>query len=156
MKLFSAFKRDNRQTLNIGSNCYSLQIPQKYLWEYDAEGTLLFYPKGDESITIRVTVLSFEHKDGKSNHGSDIVLEKALSNNFKYEILSEGLVLSEESPSYAIEEGTELIMQYWYLGLDNSIIIFSSTILEAQKENNLVKELTDNLPEIFRSVTTLS
>ncbi len=89
MKLFSIFTKDkNINTLKIGGSIYLIEIPKKYLWEYDNEGTLLFYPKGDETITMRINVLSFERKDGKPSHGSDIVLEEAVSKSFKYEISS--------------------------------------------------------------------
>ena len=99
MKLFSIFHSDKgANTLKIGGGDYLIEIPKIYLWEYDNEGTLLFYPKGDETITIRVTVLSFDRKDGKPSHGADIVLEDAVSKNFKHEILSEGVVLSESPP----------------------------------------------------------
>jgi len=133
---------------------YLIEIPKKYLWEYDNEDTLLFYPKGDETITMRVTVLSFERKDGKLNHGSDIVLGEAVSKNFKYEILSEGIVLSETPPERTTEGDTELIMQFRYLGRDNSLIIFSSTTILERADNKAVIEMRSDLPQIFRSVKT--
>ena len=155
MKLFSIFNKDkNINTLKIGAGIYLIEIPKKYLWEYDNEDTLLFYPKGEETITMRVTVLSFERKDGKPSHGSDIVLEDAISKNFKYEILSEGLVLSEAPPEQTTEGDTKLIMQFWYLGRDNSLIIFSSTTILEREDNKAVIDMRRDLPQIFRSIKT--
>ncbi|MGG9962220.1 hypothetical protein [Ferruginibacter sp. SUN106] len=156
MKLFSIFNNDKGvNTLKIGGGLYSIEVPKIYLWEYDKEDTLLFYPKGDETITLRVTVLSFERKDGKPSHGADIVLEEAVSKNFKHEILSEGIVLSEAPPEQTTEGDTELNMQFWYLGRNNSLIIFSSTTLVEHEDSKVVLQMRSDLPQIFRSVKTM-
>ncbi len=153
MNLFSVFNNNKGAiTLKIGAGKYFIEIPKIYLWEYDNEDTLLFYPKGDETITIRVTVLSIERKDGKPCHGADIVLEEAVSKNFKHEILSEGIVLSEAPPEQTTEGDTALIMQFWYLGRNNSLIIFSSTTLAEQEDSKAVRQMRSHLPQIFRSV----
>ncbi len=155
MKLFSIFNNDKgANTLKIGNGIYLIEIPKMYLWEYDNEDTLLFYPIGDETITMRVTVLSFERKDGKPSHGADIVLDEAVSKNFKHEILSEGIVLSEVPPKHTTEADTELIMQFWYLGRNNSLIIFSSTTILEQADSKAVRQMRSDLPQIFRSVKT--
>jgi len=155
MKLLSIFNNDKgANTLEIGGGIYLIEVPKIYLWEYDNEDTLLFYPKGDETITIRVTVLSFERKDGKPSHGADIVLDEAISKNYKHEILSEGIVLSEAPPEPTTEGETELIMQYWYLGRKNSLIIFSSTTLHEQENSKAVRRMRSDLPQILRSVKT--
>ncbi len=156
MNLFSIFSKDkNIHTLEIGGGVYSIEVPKIYSWDYDSDDTLLFYPKGEETITLRVTVLSFDRKDGKPSHGSEIVLEEAVSKNFKYEILSDGIILSEAPPKYSTEEDTEIIMQFWYLGRDNSLIIFSSTTLVEHADSKAVLKMKNDLPQIFRSVKKL-
>ena len=153
MKLFSLFKSDNLKTLEIGGRAYLIKIPKKYLWEYDDEGTLLFYPPGKEIITIRVTVLSFNRKDGKQNHGPDIVMEEAMSKKLDYEILSDGVAFLETPPEHKIENGTQLIMQFGYVGRDNSLIIFSSTVILEYEKRHEVLEMKNDLRQIFKSIT---
>lgn len=153
MKLFSIFNNNSgTNTLKIGDGTYVIEVPKKYLWEYDNEDTLLFYPKGDETITMRVTVLSFERKDGKLAHAADIVLEEALEKNFVHEKLSDGSILSELPQKQTTEGDTELIMQFWYLGRNNSLIIFSSTTLLDMVDSKEVRQMRSDFPTIFRSV----
>ena len=155
MKLFSAFKREESNLLEIGGGIYSINIPSSYLWEYDEEGTLLFYSPGEETITLRITVLSLERKDGKTSHGADIVIEDAISQNLEYEILADGVTFLETPPEYQTENGTELIMQFCYIGRDNSLIIISSTTILNRAESDAVKVMKDDLKQIFRSVIRL-
>ncbi len=153
MKLLSLLKGNGDKTLEIGGGAYTIKIPKKYLWEYDKEGTLLFYPKGIETITIRVSVISFTRKDGKKAHGSDYVLEDAKRKGFKYEVVNDGIVLSEEPPKHSTEGGTDLVMQFWYLGRDNSLFIFSSTTLVFAEKTKEVKEMNNSLLQIIKSVS---
>ena len=130
-----------------------IEIPKKYLWEYDDQGTLLFYFPGEEIITIRVSVLSFERKDGKPSHGVDIVIQDAISQNLDYEIIEEGTVLLETPQKYKKEGNTDLIMQFWYIGKNNSLIIFSSTTILKYQDNKQIAEMKNDLKQIFNSIS---
>ncbi|MFT3680175.1 MAG: hypothetical protein QM791_07865 [Ferruginibacter sp.] len=152
MKLFSGFKSKKFKTLDIGGGEYQISIPAKYMSEYDEEDTLLFYLEGEEIITIRVTVLSFDRKDGAPASAAEIVRKDAISRNLDCETLENGVVMFETAPDYSNEDGTDLVMQFWYMGLNNSVIIFSATTILKHAEREEVAEMKNDLQAIFRSI----
>jgi len=155
MSFFSKFNRDKLRTLKVGDEMYSLRIPEKYLWEYEDGDILAFYPKGRETITIRVAVLNFERKDAKSGDFINTVIEEAESKKSVYQHLDEETLLVENLPNVQKENDTDLIMQIWYVAKNNSLVVFTTTVILSHVNDPTVLETKRDLDEIFRSVTKL-
>ena len=151
MKFFSRFNRDKLQTLKVGDGMYSLRIPEKYLWEYE-DDILAFYPKGKETITIRVAVLHFERKEAKPGDFIKSVIEEAESKKSLYQYLDKETLLVQNLSNDQKEKDTDLIMQTWYVAKNNTLIVFTVTIILSYANEPTVLETKKDLDEIFRSV----
>ena len=152
MSFLPFFKGTSNQKLQIGNGAYNITIPKKYLWEYDNENTLLFYPRGPETITIRVSVISFSNNDGKPGDGADYVIKEALAKGYNYEVASDKTAYMEIPPKRSIENGVNLIMQFWYIGRENSLIIFSAATIVLAQNDKTVTEMKSDLAQILKSV----
>jgi len=153
MKLFSIFNKDKSRTLEVGKGIYTIKIPNKYLWEYENEDSLSFYPEGEETITIRVNVLNFAQKDGKTNDFLNTVVEEAESKMSTYEFLDDGTVLIENPSEMHTEDDTDIIVQSWYVAKNISLIVFTVTTIQIHASSSSVVEMKNHLKQIFRSVT---
>ncbi|HEX3167107.1 MAG TPA: hypothetical protein VHQ93_12655 [Chitinophagaceae bacterium] len=153
MKLFSIFNKDKSRTLEVGNGMYTIKIPNKYLWEYENEDTLSFYPVGEETITIRVNVLNFEQKDGKTNDFLNTVVEEAESKMPTHEFLDDGSVLIENPSEMHTEDDTNITVQSWYVAKNISLIVFTVTTIQIHASSSSVVEMKNHLKQIFRSVT---
>jgi len=153
MKLFSIFNKDKSRTLEVGNGMYTIKIPNKYLWEYENEDTLSFYPVGEETITIRVNVLNFEQKDGKTNDFLNTVVEEAESKMSTHEFLDDGSVLIENPSEMHTEDDTNITVQSWYVAKNISLIVFTVTTIQIHASSSSVVEMKNHLKQIFRSVT---
>lgn len=151
MKFFSLFNFSKLRKLNIGAGTHTIIIPSKYDYLYDEEKTLLFYPKGEETITIRVTVISFDTKDDTHNPGKQFTIDKANKENAGYYLLDDETAVFEYS-YFSVEKGEKLIMKFWEAGSGNNIIIISGTILEGKKDIQNVDELLSEMPGILKSI----
>lgn len=70
------FKKPNKlQDITIGGGTHFLKCSSDYLTERDEENTVLIYPKGDEAITLRITVFEYTEKqnDQKPTTGIDFI-----------------------------------------------------------------------------------
>jgi len=153
MKLFSIFNKDKSRTLEVGNGMYTIKIPNKYLWEYENEDTLSFYPVGEETITIRVNVLNFEQKDGKTNDFLNTVVEEAESKMSTHEFLDDRTVLIENPSEMHTEDDTNITVQSWYVAKNISLIVFTVTTIQIHASSSSVVEMKNHLKQIFRSVT---
>src|SRR4051812_25748980 len=101
MKLFSIFtKKENSQILEVGEGMYSISIPQHYLWEYDSDGILIFYPEGEETITARVNVLNFQREGATAKDFINTVVKEAELKQQPHEFLHGGAILVENPSEF--------------------------------------------------------
>lgn len=68
-------------------------------------------------------------------------------------MLDKNSVLLEFEPTFAKDDEVDLLMQYWYVGTGNSLIIFSSTTILNMADSNPVADIKNELPQILKSVT---
>jgi hypothetical protein len=151
MRLFTWFIRDKLQTLKVGNGSYTLQIPKKYLWEYE-DDVLAFYPKGKEIITIRVTVLHFKKENAKAEDFINTVIEEAQLEKSLYQYLDNETLLVENLPKEHTEDGAGLILQNWYVAKNTSLVVFTATIISNHADDSAVEVAKKDLNGIFRSV----
>ncbi|MCW3786298.1 DUF3806 domain-containing protein [Plebeiibacterium sediminum] len=151
---FNRCKSDKEfQDVFLGSGSYFIRISKQYLTEEDEDGTVLLYPKGSECITLRFDILIFEPKDNnvKPITGYDFVVRNADKKDTKLYFENDFAIAFKESTS--IENGTNLIMKFWEIGLqDNRTIIMSATILEKKQKDKRVKKLLASIPDLIKSI----
>ena len=149
MKLFS-----NRQykTVEIGGGTHKVSIPSEYLFQYNDKGTLIFYSPGKETISIRISVISFDTKSKVDNAGYLSVVNDAKSKNLKYQTFHKDFNVLELDPYVTTEDKTDLIIQVWNIGSKNNIIIVSSTIIKDLSASRHVKDMKKDLPKILKSI----
>ena len=151
MKLFGQFNKPIKRELSIGAGSHKIVIPSKYEYNYDDNQNLLFYPAGEETITIRVTVLSFDAHDENPNPGMEFIITSANEKGINYSTLNDKIAIYESSQS-AVEQEENLILKFWNYGSGNSIIIISATILERYKDEPNVKTLLNEMGNIIESI----
>ena len=157
MKLFSIFnKKDKSRSLEVGKGMYSIRVPQHYLWEYDNEETLTFYPAGEETITVRVNVLNFQREGATAKDFINTVVEEAESKKLPHEFLHDGAVLVENPSELHTEDNTDITVQSWHVAKNTSLIVFSVTTIRKHANNSSVAEMRKHLEDIFKSVTKLN
>ena len=152
--LFRSKSDKNLQDVFLGVGSYTLKLSKQYVIQIvEKEGTVMIYPKGSECITLRIDVLSFNPKNESIQHttGYDYVLSDTDINNKKLYIENEMAISYYEKKT--VGNGTNLIMKFWEIGLnDNRLIIMSGTILEEMQNDKRVKKLLASIPGIINSI----
>ena len=151
MGFFLKRKKEEFRRLNIGEGKLAITIPCVYLTEME-DDLLLIYPPGEETITLRVAVLSVT-KDGISDPAYQAVLEEAHIKNLPQQIIRDEVILLEQ-PSYETsEQGVPIIIQVWRIGYKTSLLIITSTTIKELSDAESVKQLLTDLPVILKSIT---
>lgn len=154
--MFKFFKKKNNnetQKVILGSGTYFLECSSDYICSENEDGVIEIYPDGNESVTLRLNVFTYNSNDnnGEITTGATFVLEEAMKNNEEL-IYIEDKIISFSSERL-IENNTPLIMNYWKIGLNsNNLVIMSATILENKQNDKRVKIMLDSIETIITSI----
>lgn len=117
----------------------SFKLPANWKEEYYDDGGAAFYRDELDSGTLRLSVISFERKEGNAIGSDGLAL---LSDSDLY--VNEGFRLKEET-KLSDEDGEALLMYFWYIHVptvdnEHRLIIFSYTILASQESDLIINE----------------
>lgn len=157
-KFFKKKPDRSNQPVYLASDSYFIKVSNEYEVEKDAdEGTILIYPKGEETITLRIDTLSYTAKDENSQiiTGYDYILLKEKGDNQSIYFEDNLAVAFHEISTQ--ENGTPLEMKFWRIGTQDSLMVFlSATVLKEKKNSREVKNLLSEIPDIIRSLKKTS
>jgi hypothetical protein len=117
--------------------------------EMEDDSTLLAYPSGQETISLRFSSLSIVSNERK-NAGEQVVKNKAHDKNTECHELNGKFILTYDEESEG--QGTPLILRFWEFGIQNNIIIISATIITKRRNHCMVKMTLDAMPKILDSI----
>lgn len=143
-----------RATVACGGTV-SLDIPAAYQCETDEEGTLLAFPPGDDTVVLRVSVITFRTQDGRSGKGAgaDHCREQARKKGLPLEELGDRAIMIDQS--HETENGTPLLIETWTIGGDEAIAVVTVTTVAAQLEAASAQQLRAGMPRVVRSLRFL-
>ncbi len=127
-----------------------ISVPADFIVEDEDDSTVLAYPPGDEVITVRFSSISFAKKDDDEQTGLAFVKKKAREERLNYSELGDKGVLSFEEESE--QQGTPLLIKYWEVGADNTIVIVSATIIKAKRDDKTVTKTLLSIPAMLESL----
>jgi hypothetical protein len=129
----------------------TMSFPADFLVEMEDERTLLAQAKGNDAIILRASSLSISRKDGNDETAGKIaVRERAEKGGLQFIDNGDKGMLSYEEPSE--QDGVPLLIKYWYVGSKNTFVIFSATIVAAERDSKRVKAVLELIPRILDSL----
>lgn len=129
----------------------TISFPADFAVELEDERTLLAYPKDENAISLRASSISIRRKDrNDETAGKMAVREHAEEHGLQYSEVGDKGMLSYEEPSE--QDGVPLLIKYWYVGSKNTFVIFSATIVAAEKDGKRVKAILELVPRILDSL----
>ena len=145
------------KVINYRGGVVRFIIPELWTEEYEEEGGATFYEPGDDTGTLRLSVLSFEtDKDVKSDHPKSVFEKRKIENNAIVESLTDGKYLLKYI-KLAEENGEALLMYYWEVARmistrKTNIAVFNYTISELQATDEKIKSEVSYLDEFIKHV----
>lgn len=105
----------------------------------------------DEVLTLRVSSLSFSRPGQISEDAAKVYLrQQATERGMTYDETGANGVMSFEEQTE--ENGTPLVISYWYVGAKNTVLIISLTVLASESKTPSTREILDLIPRIIESV----
>jgi hypothetical protein len=144
-KKFERFK-----TVDLPGEAGTVAIPECFTAELESDETLLVCLKGDDALYLRFSSYSIDPKDNSQTAGYTHVLDEAQENGHQFELLKGKCVFREERASE--EQGLKLKNITWKVGLGNSIVIVSASIVLAKYNSRVVRYTLDAMPKILDSI----
>ena len=157
--MLSWFKKPPQQwkTLSLPGEIGTIAVPETWRNEWDHEvsenatETLLFFPEGNDDVTFRISVLSIVANDDAHDRGIAFVANRATEEG-KELAKHEGKVFFQTlEPSE--EDGTPLLISYWYVGALNSVCILSATVTQSAAGAGNVRAAMKLAPRIVESIS---
>lgn len=131
--------------INYRGGIARFNLPSSWAEEYDEEGGAAFYEDKPDSGTLRINTMNIEKPPGEVGPADaiDNVIAE-ISGTDSVHRLPSGIVIAQSS-QLANEDGNELSIDSWYIGVRIAanhfrIIIFTYTILAAQKSDPNVQQ----------------
>jgi len=134
------------KSINYRGGIARFNLPSSWVEEYDDEGGGTFYEDKPDSGTLRLNVMNIEKPPGQVRPTDTVDNVLAEISGAEVHRLPSGVVLAQSS-HLADEEGEELSIETWYIGVTIAsnhfrIIIFTYTILASQKSDaNVLQEI---------------
>lgn len=133
--------------INYRGGIARFNLPPSWVEEYDQQGGAAFYEDRPDSGTLRINVMNIEKPPGKVGPADTIdnVIGQIGGTGFVHRLPS-GVVIAQSS-RLANEDGNELSIETWYIGVTIAsnhfrIIIFTYTTLASQKSDaNVLQEI---------------
>ena len=129
----------------------TISFPTDFMVEMEDERTLAAQPNGSDAVILRASSISISRKDGNDETaGKTAVRQRAEENGLQFIDKGDMGLLSYEEPSE--QNGVPLLIKYWYIGSKNTFVIFSATIIKAEKDSKTVKAVLELIPCILDSL----
>ena len=137
----------------IGDGLKSISVPDKYYsdWE-DEQQTVILYTADENTVYIRISVLSIAPKDeSKAINIQDTVAKNAKEEGYVLKIKGDKSYYGYHSDS--LEEGN--VTYIYEVGYLDSYIIFSVTVPLEDKENVETKNALSDVEEMIETIATI-
>jgi hypothetical protein len=138
------------RTVDLPGDIGSVSIPTDFVAKMEDDATLLVYPRGCESLSFRLSSISFVKKGGDEHGGRAYVRDKAQEKGLEYQEADDRGILTYEEKT--VENGTPLILRFWEVGMRNTVVVVSATILRAKRNNAVVRSTLNAVPNILQSI----
>jgi len=133
----------NLKLITYRGGLVEFYVPNNWVEEYEPDGCGIFYDNFPNSGTLRLNVLTFEHKSGSNDKTSSDFLENS---NFAKPGIITPLPNGNTMLTYHKDsvEGTENLRIYFWQITNNlppkhvRIIVFSYTILAGQENDSII------------------
>jgi hypothetical protein len=130
-----------------------VSIPADFVVEMEDDSTLMAYPSGEETITLRFSSISF-YKEGQEGTieyvAVAVVRSKAAERGLSYAEIADKGIMSYQNESE--QSGVFLLQHFWEVGSKNTVVVVSATIVKAQQRSKVVKSTLDAMPSILGSL----
>lgn len=137
-------------TVDLPGNIGSVSIPADFTVKMEDDSTLLAYPQTGEALSLCFSSLSRVTEGCGEDEGKTYVRDKAIKERLEYQEFDDrGIVTSEEETK---EKGTPLIIRFWEVGMGNTVVIVSATILRAKRNDGVVRSILNAMPVILQSI----
>lgn len=141
---------DSFKTVDLPGEAGTISIPSFFTTELEGEATLLAYCPQDDAINLRVSSLEIIPKSDSQTAAFTSVLEKAQEEKLQYTLLKEKCILEQEAEME--EEGLALISKQWEIGIRNTLVILSASIVKSKANQQIVKKILAKIPQIIESI----
>lgn len=151
--MFFGWKRRSPELKEVilPGECGTVGIPANCESELENDSTLLIAPRGSESINLRITSLSFSKPDIPDEFAARAYLrERAAERGLKYEEHPDRGVVAYDQESD--ENGTPLLVKFWEIGIENTLVILSATITKRDLKSPAVLDMLQFVPALVTSV----
>jgi hypothetical protein len=127
-----------------------VSVPADFVVEMEDDSTLMAYPRGEETVTLRFSSISVVVKGRDERAGATFVRQSANEHGHSYtEIADKGVASYEEDSE---RDGVPLVVCFWEVGCKNTVVIVSATIPKKQRQHRTVRETLEAMPAILRSL----
>ncbi len=138
------------KTVNLPGEAGTISIPSFFTTELEDDTTLLAYSKEEDAINLRVSILDITPKSDSQTAAYTSVLENAQDEKHEYILLKGKCYVEREEETE--EAGVPLISKQWEIGIGNTLVILSASIIKAKANQQIVKKILSKIPEIIESI----
>jgi hypothetical protein len=139
------------RTHSLPGNVGTVSLPSTFDVEMENESTLLANPKGENSINLRFSSISFTKKDSEEPSAKPFLRKKASESGLTLDETTDRCMLRYRKRSN--ESGVPLVVLFWEVGEKNTVAIVSASILESRRQSKGVRAVLDVMPRIVNSLT---
>ena len=136
------------QTIQLGDT--AIEIPSNLDWR-DDEGTLVAYLPKTDFANLRFTLLSIKDKSGNPSPGAGVRTVISRCNESKGKLEKYGETVWYYKEEIASEGGKGSLMHYWYVGMDEYMLIISCFVDAKMAQSEKTAAVLNSVGPIIRS-----
>lgn len=138
------------QSTALPGDIGTINFPDDLVVEMEDEQTLLAYSEDSDAIALRVSSISFSKSGDDAPAAREFVRRRAEEKGSDYyEVEEKGVTTYAEESS---DEKGPLLIRYWEVGTQNSVVIVSATIVEERSTDQSVQEILHQIPALVESI----
>jgi hypothetical protein len=134
---------------NLPGDVGTFSLPDAFSVEMENEKTLLAH-LASGSICFRFSSISWDTENGEHIAKNHIRNKAAEANHPFYEVGDKGVFSYEQQSE---NDGEESLVKFWYVGIENSVVVLSASILMTKLTDPEVKQMLDAVPRMIESIT---
>lgn len=142
----SARSREARLPGGIGT----VRFPEHFKVELETNDTLIAFDPEEDSITLRLSSVSLTPKEEGVSGAVQCIKDRGAENSLPVVEFANRAVISHEEA--AAESGRDFLVRYWEIGIWNTIVILSATILQNGLQRRGVQRTLRLVPAIIQSL----
>ncbi|WP_010254846.1 DUF3806 domain-containing protein [Myroides injenensis] len=137
--------------IEIGDGCKAIKVPSKYFSEWEGEHSVVLYTEQENEPIIRISVISTESDDARSNDQPyQTVIEKGLNAGYEVKDYGDRSYFCYRKDS--LEEG--LAICYYEIGVKGNFVILSVTT--SLEEADSIMSIHSEVEQMILTIEELS